>query len=164
MLADQDFFQTLVNIAFQNSQFVITVFGQGFNFFPLNRQSTLVFVNAVAVKHTHFHHRAGRAGRQFQGGIADIRGFLTENGAQKFFFRRHRAFTFRGDFTDQNIARIDLGTDINNTGLVQITQRFFTDIGNITGDFFRPQFGVTRHHLKFLNVNGGKDIVAHNAF
>jgi hypothetical protein len=66
LLADQQFFETLVNIALKNGQFVITVFRQRFNFFTLNRQSTFIFVNAMTVKHTHFNNRAGCSGRQFQ--------------------------------------------------------------------------------------------------
>ena len=31
----------------------------------------------------------------------------------------------------------------------------FRQIGNIAGDFFRAQFGVTRHHIEFFDVDGG---------
>ena len=31
----------------------------------------------------------------------------------------------------------------------------FGQVGNITGDFFRAQFGVARHHIKLFDVDGG---------
>ena len=153
LLAGQQTFEAVVNITLQNRQFIVAVFCQRFNFLPLDCQGAFVLVNAVAVKHPHFHDRAGGAGRQFQGGIAHIRGFFAENSAQKFFFRRHRAFAFGRNFANQNIARVHFRTDIDNASFVEIAQCFLADIWNIAGDFFRPKLGVAGHDLELLNVN-----------
>ena len=47
------------------------------------------------------------------------------------------------------------------------SSRFFSDlladIGNVAGDFLRPELGVARHRLEFLDVDRGEDVVAHDA-
>ena len=35
--------------------------------------------------------------------------------------------------------------------------------GNVAGDFLRPQLGVARHRLEFLDMDRGEDVVAHDA-
>ena len=47
---------------------------------------------------------------------------------------------------------LNLGTDVNDTGFIQIAQGFFTDVRNIAGDFFLPQLGVTGHNFKFFDM------------
>ena len=35
--------------------------------------------------------------------------------------------------------------------------------GNVAGDFLRPELGVARHRLEFLDMDRGEDVVAHDA-
>src|SRR5690606_24132080 len=62
-----------------------------------------------------------------------------------------------------NIARLHFRTDVDDAGFVEILQRFFRDVRNVAGDFFRTKLGITRHHLEFLDVDGGEDVVGHDA-
>ena len=87
-----------------------------------------------------------------QGSITNVTGFFAEDGAQQFFFRRNRRFAFRRNLTDQNVTGLNFGTDVNDTGFIQIAQGFLTDVRNIAGDFFLPQLGVTGHNFKFFNM------------
>ena len=64
----------------------------------------------------------------------------------------------RRDLSDQNIARLNLGTDINNTGLIQLRQSALTDVGYVTRNLFGSQLGITSDAGKFLYMNGGKAI------
>ena len=59
------------------------------------------------------------------------------------------------DVTDSTdwLAEPNSVCDIDNTGLVEILQRLFRDVGNITGDLFRTELGIAGHDLEFLNVN-----------
>ena len=57
-------FKTRVNIALQDREFIIAVFGKTFYFFAFNRQRTLILINAMAIEHAHFHDRARRTWRQ----------------------------------------------------------------------------------------------------
>ena len=62
------------------------------------------------------------------------------------------------DLSDQNIARFNFGTDINNTGLIQFRQGALTHVGYVTRNLFGPQLGITSYAGEFLYMNGGKAI------
>ena len=117
----------------------------------------------MTVEHPHFDDRSGDTRRQAQRRVAHVRSFFAEDGPQKLFFRRHRAFALRRNLADQNVARINLGTDIDNACLIEVFQSLFGDIRNIAGDFLRSKLGITRHHFKFFKVNGCEHVIAHDA-
>src|SRR3546814_10607149 len=52
-----------------------------------------------------------------------------------------------------------LGADVDDAGLVEILEAFLADVRDVAGDFLRPQLGVAGHHLEFLDVDRGEDIV-----
>ena len=124
----------------------------------LDLQCTLVLLKTVAGKHLHIDDRALGAGRHTQGRILHVRGLLTEDGTQQFLFRCELGLAFRRYLAHQDIARLDLRTDVDNAGLIKLGQRTLTDIGNIRGDFLGAQLGVTRDTGEFLNMNGGETI------
>src|SRR6476620_2112879 len=154
--------EAAVDVAVQNRLFVVTVLGQTFDLFPLDRQRTLVLVDAVTVEYAHFHDRALHAGRHAERGIADVGGLFAEDGAQQLFFWRHRAFALRRDLADQDVAGADFGADIDDAGFVEVLQRFFRNVRNVAGDFLRSQLGVAGHHLELLDVDRGEDVVLHD--
>ena len=160
LLAQQQVLQTREEAAFQNGAFVVAILGETFDFRAFDRNRALILFHAAAGEHAHFDDRAGNAGRQTQRRIAHVGGLFTENGAQQFFFRRHRAFALRRHLADQNVARIDFGADVNDAGFVEILQRFFADIRNIAGDFFLAQLGIARHHFEFFDMDRGEHVVA----
>jgi hypothetical protein len=82
-----------------------------------------------------------------QRGVAHVGGLFAEDGAQQLFFRRHRAFALRRDLADQDVARLHLGADVDDAGFVEVAlERFFADVRDVAGDFFRPELGVAGHH------------------
>src|SRR5690606_6494987 len=89
---------------------------------------------------------------------------FAEDGAQKLFFRRHRAFALRRDLTDQDVTGLNFSADVDDTGFVEVLQRFFRYVRNVAGDFFRTKLGIARHHFEFFDVNGGEDVVRDDAF
>ena len=93
-------------------------------------------------------------------GVADVGGLFAEDGAQKLFFRRHRAFALRRDLADEDVARLNFRTDIDDAGFVEVLQRFFRNVRNVAGDFLRTELGVARHHFEFLDVDGGEHVIA----
>ena len=92
--------------------------------------------------------------------VAHVGGLLAEDGAEQLFLRRHRAFALRRDLADQDVARLHLGADIDDARLVEVLQRLFRDVRDVARDFLRPELGVARHHLEFLDVDRGEDVVA----
>src|SRR5690606_16835376 len=73
-----------------------------------------------------------------------------------------RAFTLRRDLAHENVARLNLRTDIDDAGFVEVLQRLFRNVRNVTGNLFWTKLRITGHHLEFLDVNGGEDVIRHN--
>ena len=93
-----------------------------------------------------------------QGGIPDFPGFFTEDGPQQSFFCSQLCLSLGGDFTDQDIGRVDFRTDADDSFFVQIPEGIFTDVGNIPGDFLRTQLGIPGFRFIFFNMNGGQGV------
>ena len=108
LLVQQKLFETRVDVALQDREFVVAVLGEALDFFAFDRQRALVLLDAVAVEDAHFDDRAGRARRQTQARVANVGGLFAEDRAQQFFFRRHRAFALRRDLADEDVARRSL--------------------------------------------------------
>ena len=97
-----------------------------------------------------------------QRSIAHVGSFLAENGAQQFFFRRNRRFALRRNLADQNVAGLNFGADVNDTGFVKVSQRFFAHVRNVAGDFFLAELGIAGHYFKFLDMQRGQNVIAGN--
>ena len=136
---------------------------QLFDLLTLNLKRALVFIDAVAVKDANFNNSTCIARRHAQRRVTNVRGFLTEDRAKQFLFRRHRALTFRRDLTNQNITGFHLSTDSDNARLVKVAQRFLTDVWNIARNFFRPQLGITGRNIELFKVDRCVDVIAHDA-
>ena len=129
-----------------------------------NRQSSLIFLNTSAREDMNINHNTLNTRLNAQRRITNIRSLFAEDSSQQLLFRSNWRFAFRCNFTDQNIASFNLSTDINNTGLIQITQSIFTNVRNITCDFFLTQLCIASHNFKFFNMKRCKDIITRNSF
>ena len=162
-LADQGFLQTRIDVAVEDLHLVVAVLGETLDLLALDGHRTLVFLDAVTIEHAHFDDRAGDARRQTQRGIAHVGSLLAEDGAQQLLFRRHRALALRRDLADENVARVHLGADVDDAGLVEVLQSLFRDVGDVARDLLRPELGIAGHHLEFLDVDRGEDVVGNDA-
>ena len=163
LAAFQQLGEAAVDVAVEDRLLVVAVLGEPLDLLALDRERALVLLDAVAVEHPHLDDGALDARRHPQRGVAHVGGLLAEDRAQQLFFRRHRAFALRRDLADQDVAGVDLGADIDDAGLVEILQRLFGDVGNVAGDFLGAELGVARHHLEFLDVDRGEDVVLDDA-
>ena len=57
---------------------------------------------------------------------------------------------------------VDLGTDIDDTGLVKLGQSRLTDIRNIGGNFLRSKLGIAGNTRKLNYVNSGQSVLRGN--
>ncbi len=130
----------------------------------LDRQGAGVLVDAAAVEHAHFHHRTDRTGRQTKAGVFHVSGFFAEDRAQEFFLRRHRGFALGRNLADEDIAGADFRADMHDTGFVEVLERFLAHVRDVAGDFLGAEFRVAGHDLKLLDMDRGKDVIAHDAF
>src|SRR6478736_748616 len=154
--------ETAVDVAIEDRLLVITVLGEPLDFFTLDGERALVLLDTVPIEHAHFNDRALHARRNAQRGVAHIGSFLAEDGAQKLFFRRHRAFTLRRDLADENVAGVHFRSDIDDACFVEVLERLFRYVRDVAGDFLRTELGVARHHLEFLDVDGREHVVLHD--
>ena len=58
----------------------------------------------------------------------------------------------------------DFGTDMHDTGFVEVLQRFFRNVRNVAGDFLRTKLGVAGHHFIFLDMDRGEDVLHGDLF
>ena len=106
------------------------------------------------------HDDARLAVRQAERRIADLARLLAEDRAEQTLLGGEFGLALRGDFTDQDIAGADLGTDLDDTVAVQILQRVVADVRDLAGDLLRAEFGVARLDRVFLNVDRGVNVLA----
>ena len=155
-------FQSRVDVTIQNRKFVITVTGKALYLFAFDLKGTLVFIHTVTIKDTYFNDCPEITWLYPQRRITHIRGFLPKDRTKEFFLWRHRAFTFWRNFTYENITWFHISTNVDNASLIQIAERFFTHIWNITSDFLWPKLRVTGSDFKLFNVNRSKHIITRN--
>ena len=159
-LADEHLGEAGVDVAVEDRLLVVAVLGEALDLLALDRHGALVLLDAVAVEDAHLDDRAGDARRHAQRRVAHVGGLLAEDGAEQLLLRRHRALALRRDLADQDVAGLHLGADIDDAGLVEVLQRLFRDVRDVARDLLRPELGVARHHLEFLDVDRGEDVVA----
>ena len=119
-------------------------------------------VGVLAAGHADVHDDAHAAGGHAEGGVFYVSGFFTKNGAEETFFRSEFGLGFRSDFADEDVAGFHFGADTHDSIHTQILECFFADVGNIPGDFLRPELGIAGTDFEFLNVNGGVNVLLHN--
>ena len=62
----------------------------------------------------------------------------------------------------QDVARLDLGADVDDARLVEVAQRFLADVRDVAGDVLGPELGVAGHDLELFDVDRGEDVVLHD--
>src|SRR5262245_3694309 len=162
-LVHQHVFQAAIDVAVENGELVVAVLGEPLDLLALDRHGALILLHTVAVEYAHLDHGAGNAWRQFERSIAHVGGLLAEDGAKQLLLWRHRALALGRYLAHEDVARIDLGADIDDARLVEILERLFRDVGNVAGDFLRAELGVARHHLEFLDMDRGEHVGADDA-
>ena len=158
----QHFFDTVKRIGFHDPQLVVQIQTETLEFVINNLLGAAVTLDAFTGEDLHVNDRTLRTLIDPQGGVFYIAGFFTEDGTQQFFFGREGGFTFGRDFTHQRIAGHDFRTHIDDAGIVQTVELLLGQVGNIAGNFLRPQLGITRHDHEFFDVNRGIAVFCHH--
>ncbi len=162
-LADEGLLEARIDVAVEDLQFVVAVLGETLDLLALDGHRPLVLVDAVTIEDAHLDDGAVDARRQAQRRVAHVGGLLAEDCAQQLLFRRHRAFALRRDLADEDVAGVDLRTDEDDAGLVEVLQSLFGDVGDVARDFFGAELGIAGHDLELLDVDRGEDVIEHDA-
>src|SRR5690606_11701994 len=80
----------------------------------LNRQSTAITLNTVASKYLYVNCCAFGTSWYAQGSVLNVGCFVTEDGAQQFFFRGQLGFALWRYLAPQDVASVNFSPYINN--------------------------------------------------
>ena len=104
---------------------------------------------------------AALAVRQAQAGVLHLAGLLAEDGAQQALLRGQLGLALGRDLADQDVARLDLGADVDDAVLVQVLERLLAHVGDVARDLLGAQLGVAGLDLVLLDVDAGEEVLAH---
>src|SRR5690606_29097476 len=155
---DQGRAQALEGRALNDVELCVEVLADLVELHLLDGQRAGVTLNAVTDEDLYVDDSTLGAGRHAQRGVLNVAGLFTEDSTQQFFFRGQLGFALRRDLAYQNIARANFGTYVDDARLVQLVQRSLAHVGDIRGDFFWAELGITGYAGQFLNVDSGETI------
>ena len=141
---------------------IVPVLVQKGNSLILDILGTAVPFGPLARKYLCIDHRAFDAGRNTQGGIPDITGLFSEDCPEELLFRGELRFALGGDLSDEDVPRLHRHAHTDDAAVIQISQRLFSQIGDIPRNLFLAELRIPRHRLKFLDMNRGIDILLDN--
>ena len=118
-------------------------------------------VALLAAELAHVHDLAPLAVRQAQAGVLHLARLLTEDGAQQALLRGQLGLALGRDLAHQDVARLDLGADVDDAVLVEVLERLLAHVGDVPGDLLGPELGVPRLQLVLLDVDAGEEVLAH---
>ncbi len=124
---------------------------------------TLIFLDAVSSENLNVDHCAFDAAGYALRCVFNVGSFFAKDRPQQFLFRGQLGFALGCHLANKNVAGANFGADVNNARLIQLGQRAFANVGNITGDFLWPQLGVASDTSQFLYVDAGKSILFDHA-
>ena len=91
--------------------------------------------------------------------VLHVAGLVAEDGAQQFLLGRGVALALGGDFTDQDVARMYVGTDADDTVRIEIFGGVLAYVRNIRGQFLDTALGVAHLHDILVDVHRREDIL-----
>ena len=125
----------------------------------------LQLVAAVgAGEYLNVHDRALLAVGNAQRGISYLSRLFAEDGAQQSFLCGQLGLALGGYLADEDVARLDLGTDLDDTVLVKVFEHILAHVGDVAGDLFGAELGVSRLGVVFFDMDRCVNIVANDFF
>ena len=116
-------------------------------------------VAVLAVKGHYVNNNTAYAVRQTQRVVANLARLLAENRAQQSFLGGEVGFALRRNLADEDIARVNLRADTDNSALVKFLQSVWGEVGDIVGDFLGAELCFTALEFVFFYMNRGVYIV-----
>ena len=117
----------------------------------------------VAVELAHVDDLAALAVGQAQAGVLHLARLLAEDRAQQALLGGQLGLALGRDLADQDVARLDLGADVDDAVLVEVLERLLADVRDVAGDLLGTQLGVARLDLVLLDVDAGEEVLARPA-
>ena len=99
----------------------------------------------------------------FQRSVLHVAGLVAEDRAEQLLLGRRIALALRGDLTDQNVARVDVGADTYDTVGVEVLRGLLRNVGNIRGELLDTALGIANLHDILVDVHRGENILTLDA-
>ena len=106
-------------------------------------------------------HLAALAVGQAQGAVLHLAGLLTEDRPQQALLGGQLGLALGRDLADEDVARADLGADVDDALLVEVLEGLLADVRDVAGDLLGSELRVARLDLVLLDVDAGEQVVAH---
>src|SRR4051812_44693161 len=161
-LALQHLDDPLLHFVVKDADFVLQVLLHHVELFLLDRLRAVILLDALAGEDLDADDDALDARRADQRRVAHVAGLLAEDGAQQLLFRRQLRLALRRHLADQDVARLDVGTDADDAAVVEIAQVGLRHVRNVARDLFRSELGVAGLDLELLDVDGGVVVLLHH--
>ena len=120
-------------------------------------------VALFAAEDADVHDLAALAVGEAEAGVLHLAGLLTEDRPQQPLLGRQLGLALRRDLADQDVARLDLGADVDDAFLVEVLQRFLADVGDVAGDLLGAELGVAGLQLVLLDVDAREEVLLDEA-
>ncbi len=163
-LAAEDGFETLEALVGENTNLIGEVALELLDLLLLDLLGALVLLLALAGEDADVDDGALDARRAGERGVANVAGLLAEDGAEELLFRSELSLALRRYLADEDVVVADLGSDADDSRLVEITQGVLADVGDIARDLFRPKLRVASFDLELLDVDRGVVVLADQLF
>ena len=99
--------------------------------------------------------------RQSERGITNLSCLFSEDSAEQSFLGGKLGLSLGSNLTYEYIARMNLGTDTDDTVGIKIADSVIADIGKLAGDFLGSELGIAGLAIIFLNVNRGINVISY---
>ena len=162
-LLQQQLLDALERIAFDDAQLVVQVLTVALERVVDDLLGALVTHDAFAREHLDIDHGAAHAGRHAQRRVLHVGGLLAEDRAQQLLFRRQLGLALRRDLAHQHVTRIDLGTDVDDAGIIEACQLVLGKVADVARDFLGSELGIARDDVQLLDVDRGVAVVGDHA-
>ena len=97
----------------------------------LDRLGALVLLRALAREDAGVDHDAADARRHLERAVAHVAGLFAEDRAQQLLFGGELGLALRRDLADQDVARLHLGADAHDAGVVEVLEGLFADVRDV---------------------------------
>jgi len=112
-------------------------------------------------KYLDVHHLARFAAGNAQGGVPHFPGLFPEDGTEQALLGRQLGLPLGRNLPHQNVPGPHLGPHANDAALIQISQRFFAQLRNVSGYFFGAEPDVAGLAFVLFHVDGRKVVLLH---
>ena len=102
----------------------------------------------------------GRAA--LEGGILDVSGFITEDSLEELLLRTRIGLAFRRDLTDEDITRLHVGTDTDETVLVEVLRCILGNVRDVGRELLHTALGVAHLEQLLYDVYGSVHILTND--